>query len=225
MDRDLIVVLEDVNKKIGKVYSGKKKEKYEKLISGLINQYNNLEIPEEHMEIYNSLVKRGKELMNPANIKEEKKVEFYLGYCRAAIYDFNNNIAPLKNVMKAFILTAMMFFVLSPQYFSFVLPLVFIIPVFMGYRGIKNRVFNGLLIGLAVVPMGILVAFVWIRNAILTLSTGTFADFISGLAQTYGVSFEFSRNLAMACIFMSVVLLASSISFVYFAVKHRNMFI
>ncbi|HWR60592.1 MAG TPA: hypothetical protein VN580_03225 [Clostridia bacterium] len=225
MEKDLIVVLEELSKKISKAYSDKKKEKFEKQITGLISIYKDMEIPEVHVETYESLINKGRELMKESNVKQEKKVDYYLRYCGAALYDFKDNLQPLNIIMKSFLLTAALFFVLAPQYFSFILPLIFAVPVFMGLRGIRKRVLNGLIIGVAIVPMAILVAMVWIRNAVLTVSTGTFGSFVNQLAQSYGFSFEFSKNLAIACIMLSIVMLASAVTLIYNAVKHRSMFI
>ncbi len=225
MEKELLVVLEDLSKKISKVYSGTKKEKFEKEITGIIDIYKTLDIPEALNETYESLKNKGRELMKESNIKEEKKVEYYLRYCSAAIYDFKGNLQPLNTIMKSFLLTAVLFFVLAPQYFSFILPLIFVLPVFLGLRGMRKRVLNGLMMGVSVVPMGILVSIVWIRNAVLTISTGTFSSFINSLAQSYGFSYEFAQNLAVACILLSIVLFASSVTLIYNAVKHRKMFI
>lgn len=225
MEKDLVVVLEELSKKLNKLYVGKKKEQFEKEIIGLIGIYKDLEIPEAHMETYESLKNKGKELMKESNIKQEKKVDYYLRYCNAAIYDFKDNLQPLNTIMKAFLLTCALFFVLAPQYFSFILPLIFVLPVFMGLRGMRKRVRNGLIMGVSVVPMAILVAMVWIRNAILTISSGTFGSFVNQLAQAYGLEYEFSKNLAIACILLSIVMLASAVTLAYSAYKHRKMFI
>ncbi|HYF83181.1 MAG TPA: hypothetical protein VEB00_09170 [Clostridia bacterium] len=225
MEKDLIAVLEELSKKTNKTYSGRKKEKFEKSITAIINEYNTLEIPEAMDEIYESLKNKGRELMKESNIKQEKKVEYYLRYCGAATYDFKGNLQPLNTILKSFLLTCMLFFVLAPQYFSFVMPILFAIPIYMGLKGMKKRVLNGLYMGMAVVPMAILVAVVWIRNAVLTLTTGTFDTFVAQLAQSYGFSIEFTQNLAIACIGLSVVMLASSIVLLRSAIKYRKMFI
>jgi uncharacterized membrane protein (DUF485 family) len=225
MEKDLVVVLDELNKKLSKFYSGKKKEKFNNEITALISIYKGLEIPEVHEETYDSLKNKGKELMKDSNIKQEKKVNYYLRYCNAAVYDFEDNLQPLNTIMKSFLLTSALFFVLAPQYFSFVLPLIFVLPVFLGLRGIRKRILNGLLMGVAVIPMAILVAMVWIRNATLTLTSGTFDSFINQLAQSYGFSFEFSKSLAIACIMLSIVMLGSSIVLLYNSYKHRKMFI
>lgn len=225
MEKDLVIVLEDLSKKINKVYTGKNKEKFEKQINGLISIYKDLDIPTALDETYESLKNKGKELMKESNIKQEKKVDYYLRYCAAAVYDFKGNLQPLNAILKAFLLTCALFFVLAPQYFSFTLPIIFVIPIFMGLRGMRKRVLNGLIIGVAVVPMAILVSIVWIKNAVLTITSGTFGNFVSQLAQSYGFSYEFTQNLAIACIMLSLVMLASSIILLYNAIKYRKMFI
>jgi hypothetical protein len=212
-------------KKINKNYSGKKKEKFEKEITGLINIYKTLEIPEDLSATYESLKNKGKELMKESNVKNQKKMDYYLRYCGAAVYDFKGDLGHLNTIMKSHMLTVMLFFILSPQYFSFLLPLIFVLPIFLGFRGMRKRTLNGLMLGSAVIPMAILVAIVWIRNVILTVSTGTFGSFVNQLAQSYGFSYEFTQNLALACIAMSIVMLASSIVFLYNGYKYRNMFI
>jgi hypothetical protein len=113
--------------------------------------------------------------------------------------------------------------VLAPQYFGFILPFIFVIPIFMGLRGMKKRMLNGLMIGVSVVPMGILVATIWLKNLLLTM--GNFDLFVSGIAKQYNMSMEFTQNLAIASIIMSVVLLGSSITLLVSAIKYRKMFI
>ncbi|MFZ5352642.1 MAG: hypothetical protein ACOZCL_07955 [Bacillota bacterium] len=223
MDKDLLLVLDDVKKKVEKYYTGKKKDSYNNQIESLKADYKSIEIPERHQETYQSLVNKGKELLKESNIKDEKKVGYYLRYCGAATYDFRDNIKPLNLIMKSFLLTSTLFFVLAPQYFSFLLPLMFVIPIFMGLRGMKKRVLNGLLMGVSVVPMAVLVSIIWLRNAYLAM--GNFDAFVSGIAQQYNFSIEFTRNLTFACIFLSVVMLSSSIVLLASAIKYRKMFI
>lgn len=223
MDKDLLLVLEDINKKINKIYSGRKRDSYNKQIAELLKSYESIEIQEKHEPTYKSLVSKGKELLRDANIKDEKKLSYYLRYCNAAEYDFKDNIKPLNLILKSFLLTSALFFVLSPQYFGFVLAFIFIIPIFLGLRGMRKRVMNGLMMGVAVVPMGLLVSIIWLRNAFLTM--GNFNQYIAELSQQYGFTFEFTKNLQMASTMMSVVLLGSSITLLYAAIKYRKMFV
>lgn len=223
MEKDLILTLEEIKKKIDRTFEEKKKIKYGTEVIDLIEKYKVLVIPEHQQATYESLVKKGNELLRDQNIKDESKVNYYLRYCGAAIYDFEENIKPLNLIMKAFLLTSLLFFVLAPQYFSFILPLIFVVPIYMGLRGMRKRVLNGLMMGVSVVPMAILVATVWLRNAYLSL--GNFDAYVAGLAQTYKFSIEFTRSLTIACIFLSVVMLASAVTLLVTAIKYRKMFV
>lgn len=223
MVKDLLLVLDDLKKKIDKFYDGKKRDTFNNQIELIIKQYKEIEIPEKHMATYESLVSKGKELIKESNVKNEKKVAYFLRYCEAAEFDFKDNVKPLNLIMKSFLLTCTLFFVLAPQYFSFILPLIFVIPIYLGLRGMRKRVLNGLMMGISVVPMGILVAIVWLRNAYLTM--GTFDVFVNNIAQQYNFSFDFTKNLAVACIILSVVLLGSSITLFVSAIKYRKMFV
>jgi len=223
MEKDLLLILDEVKKKVTKFYDGKKRDKLTNQIDMLKNDYSSITISEKHMPTYESLVIKGKELLKENNMRDEKKVSYYLRYCGAAQYDFRDNIKPLNTILKSFLLTCTLFFVLAPQYFGFVLPFIFVIPIFMGLRGMKKRVLNGLMMGVSVVPMGVLVATIWLRNAYLTM--GNFDVFVNALAQNYNFSLEFTRNLAMACIMMSIVLLGSSFTLLVSSIKYRKMFI
>ena len=219
MGKDLLLVLEDIRKKINKYYDGKKRDKFNVIIDALKSEYSLIEISERHLETYESLVNKGKELLKENNIKNEKKARYYLRYCGAAEYDFKDNIKPLNLILKSYLLTCTLFFVLAPQYFSFILPLIFVIPIFMGLRGMKKRVLNGLMIGVSIVPMGVLVAVVWLRNALF------FDTVVNNLVQQYKLSVYFTQNLAVAFIAMSAVLLGSSIVLLVSSIKYRKMFI
>ncbi len=223
MEKDLLLVFDDIKKKINKFYDGNKRDKLNKQIDELKQIYSSIEITERHMETYDSLVNRGKELLKENNIKNEKMVNYYLRYCGAAEFDFKNNIQPLNLIMKSFLLTCALFFVLGPQYLGFMLPLIFVVPIFMGVRGMRKRVLNGLMMGVSVVPMGILVATIWLKNVYLAM--GDFGAFVGGIAQQYNLSMEFTQNLTIACVIMSVVLLGSSITLLVSAIRYRRMFI
>jgi hypothetical protein len=223
MEKDLLLVLDDIKKKINKAYGGKKSDKLNIQIDTLKQEYSHIEVSERHEEIYGSLVKKGKELLKESNIKDEKKVTYYLRYCGAAQFDFKDDLRPLNLILKSFLLTCTLFMVLAPQYFGFILPFIFVVPIFMGLRGMKKRMLNGLMIGVSVVPMGILVATIWLKNALLTM--GNFGGFVSGIANQYNMSMEFTQNLVIASVLMSIILLGSSITLLVSAIKYRKMFI
>lgn len=225
MNKDLVAILKDIKKIMSKTYTRKNKVWFEKEIAVIIDVYNKLEIPEALNETYEGLKSEGKELMNESNIKDDKKVEYYLRHCRAAVYDFKGNLRPLNTILRSFLISVILFFILAPRYFPFLLPLIYILPIFFGFRGIKKRTMNGLLMGVSVLPITILLSIFWIINAFLTISKGKFSEFIAQLAKSYGFSQGFAQNLAIPFILLSIVMLISSLTLLYNAIKNRKMYV
>lgn len=224
MDSSLVVVLEDIRRKLEKSSIEKsKKEKFKTDLNNLIENYRNIGTPDNHKDTYDSLVRKGRELGKEANINDKKKVEYYLRYCNAALFDFNENLKPLNRLILGFMLTCILFFALSPQYFSFVLPLIMIIPVYMGLRGMRNRTYNGFLYAMSCIPMALLTSAAWIRNAFM--GPKNFQVFVEALAKQYGRTPESARGLLIFFIILGFVLLISSIYTIVMGYKYRKMFV
>lgn len=163
MDSSLVLLFEDIKRKIDKsTLKDNKKIKYIKELEKLIVKYKELGIPNNHKETYDSLIKKGRELLKDVNINNNGKVEYYLRYCNAALYDFNENLKPLNRIILSYMLSCILFFALSPQYFSYILPIIMILPVYFGLRGLRNRSYNGLLYALSCIPMALLTSIAWI---------------------------------------------------------------
>jgi hypothetical protein len=224
MDTSLVITLEDLRRKLERSdIEDKNKQKYIKDLKNLVEQYRKVEVSDNHKATYDSLVKKGRELAKDANVKDKGKIEYYLRYCNAALYDFNENIKPLTRITLAYILTCMLFFVLSPQYFSFILPLILIIPIYMGLKGLKKRTLNGLMFSMSVIPIAILTSAAWLRNAFL--ASKNFDAFITSLATQYKMQAASARNTVLIFMVLSAVLLLSSIYSAVMGYKYRKMFI
>ncbi len=224
MEKEINSVLVELEARINKTnLPEKNRTRYINNIKELVNTYKDIDIPERHMDTYNSLIKKGKQLSKDNNYKDHKKIEYFLRYCNAAVYDFKDNIKPLNTIMKAYLLTCALFMALAPQFFSFILPLLFVVPIFIGLKGMKTRSYNGLLMGVSVVPMGILTSIVWIKN--IFLASGDFTAFFTSVANQYNTSIDFARNLTIVCVGLSVILLFTSITMLVTSYKHRKMFV
>ncbi|QCX33717.1 hypothetical protein FDN13_08390 [Caloramator sp. E03] len=224
MDSSLVVLLEDIKRKIDKsAINENKKEKYKKELENLIFKYRQLGVPNNHKETYESLLKKGRELMKDANINDKGKIEYYLRYCNAALYDFNENLKPLNRIVLSYMLTCILFFALSPQYFSYILPLIMIIPIYLGLKGVRNRSFNGLLYALSCIPMALLTSVAWLWNAFL--ASKNFGAYIEALSKQFNKSPETARNLIIIFVAMSFILLASSLYTLIMGIKYRKMFV
>jgi len=224
METYLHNVLEEVQSKIQTTKTEERKKTiFVKELSVLIGDYRSIKIPEYHQGLYKSLIKRGKELLKDKNINDIKKVEYYLRYCHAALYDFNENIKPMNHIIKSYLVTCVLFLVLSPQYFSFILPILFILPIFLGLKGMKKRSYNGLMMGLSVLPIGLLTSVTWLKN--IYLASGDFNAFFLSIARQYNIAFETARSLTLTCAALSFVLLVSSVYSFILIMKYRKMFV
>lgn len=224
MKKELVDILSELNENIKMQYDAGKAAKYDVDIKGLIAKYNTVETQERHEETYVSLMKRGKELIKVANLKDEKKLKYFLRYCHAAYYDFTDNIRPLNWLIRSYMITVMFFYIIAPQYYGYVLPLIMVVPVFLGVRGMKKRSLNGLITGCAVLPLGILSGITHLKMMSIAAAQG-YDAFIAAQAAHYGMPVESAAGLLSAFNIISLVLIATGAFTAFLAIKHNRMFI
>lgn len=224
MAKDLVGVLQDLKQKVEKAYPpGKKRDAYQQNFERLIKEYDGLEVPEYVAETYTSLIKRGTELQKENKIKDEKLLQYYQRYCDAALFDFKDNIKPLNWIVRSYVVMCMLFMLLAPQYYPWVLPVVMIIPIFMGLRGMKKRTHNGLMMGNSVVPLGFLISITWIKNT--SLAMNDYSSYVQGVAAQYGMPVDAAGSMLTMFSFFSVILFAASALTAFFSYKYRRMFV
>lgn len=226
MDKTLVVIFGDLEKKIEKLdIKENKKAGFQRDIKYLIENYRNLEISDNHKAVYDSLVNRGRELLKIFNNSKESvgKLDTFLRYGIAALYDIKGETQPLTKLVRTYLISCALFMALAPQYFSYILPLVLFVPMFMGLKGMKNRTINGLKIGMASMPMAVLTASIWVRNGILNM--GNFEAHVLEMAKQMNSSIGFARNLTITFTIFGVILLVSSIYTIYSGWKYRKMFV
>lgn len=223
MSKNLGLILDDITKKIDKsnIKSGKK-EKYFKEIVLLKESYRDIDISEENRQIYDGLFRKGRELTKQNQLNNTKQIDLFLKYCSAALFDLKGNMKPLVRYIRVYLITCILFLAISPMYFQ-ILPLLFIIPIFLGVKGVKKRTLNGLILSMTVIPMALLTSIVWIMNAIL--ASRDFTAYINAAAKSINQSIEFARNLTIIFTSLSVVLLATTIYTLIIGIKYRKMFV
>ncbi|EYE88508.1 hypothetical protein Q428_07470 [Fervidicella metallireducens AeB] len=222
MDKNFQFVLDSIERKIkNSQINGNKKDKYLKEIKSIKENYRDLNISDDKIELLNSIVKKGKEVQKSIDDKEYEKIEYYFRFCNAALYDFRGEIKYLNRYAKSFILTCILFLALSPMYFSWVLPILFIVPIYMGLKGLRNRNYNGFIMTMAVIPMGFVTSIMWIKNGIL--ASKDFEGYIKAISN--GINYEFTKNITIAFIILGVILFFSTTYSVIIGIKHRKMFV
>ncbi|QIB25952.1 hypothetical protein [Caloranaerobacter azorensis] len=223
-------VLEQLIKKIEKtsLISEKKRKRYLREINSLINEYKNIEIPDNLENVYTSLVRKGKELLKgfraDANSKElNDKLSYYIRYLKAAKADFTGNTNYINKYFRVYLFTSILFLALSPQYFGFVLPAVFFIPIFLGVRGIKNRSLTGFNLSLTVIPVSIMTSFIWIRYGLFVISN--YREAINQTLNYTGLSPTLATLLTIIPPILAVILLILIIVQSYRAIKCKDLFV
>jgi len=224
MGKELTEVFTQLQGNLVKYYKDKKLEKYLTHVSQLNQKYSNLAIEERFQPIYDSLCKRGVELTKPGNLSDEGKLKYFLRYCEAAIYDFTDNAKTLVWILRTYMMTTMFFYIITPQYFGYILPLIMVVPVFIGMKGMKKRSLNGLITACSIVPLAIMVAVVHFKSIYIAMGTG-YDQYLGELATHYNFSFAFTQGLMTTMNIIAAVMLVSSVATAYLGLRHNKMFL
>ncbi len=205
-----------------------KKEKYLKELSMLSKAYENVKVSSDLKEVYDSLYKKGNELVkelkgNKKDKNNATKIEAYIRYLKAAKGDFEGSSNYVNKYFRSFIFTSVLFLALSPQYFGFVLPALFFVPIFLGIRGVKNRSINGLYMSLSVVPVALMTSFIWIRYGIYALAN--YQKAISDVIQATGRSAGLAKALVTVPPILALILLAFAMMQGYRGYKSKDLFV
>ncbi|MFZ5968664.1 MAG: hypothetical protein ACOYVK_16040 [Bacillota bacterium] len=224
---DIIQDLKDLTENTQKFPPGKH-EKFSNELSLLEKQFANIEIAENHKHILDAVCQKGKDtvkiIKNSTNAKENRdKLELYLRYLKAAKGDFEGKTNEVGKYYRTFIITTALFLALSPQYFGFILPAVFFVPIFLGMRGVKSRSQNGLYMSLAVVPVGLMTSFIWIRYGIYAVTH--YGEAVATVMADTGRSLAVSKALVAVPPLLSLLLLACALLTLYRGYKSKDLFI
>jgi uncharacterized membrane protein (DUF485 family) len=210
------------------VISPGKSDTFRKQISSLEANYKDLEIPDHYENVYDALYKKGKETVKALKgSKDQKenlsKLEAYIRYLHAAKGDFEGKAKEITKYHRTFILTSALFLALSPQYFGFILPAVFFVPIFLGTRGVKNRSINGLYMSLSIVPVALMTSFIWIRYGIYALSN--YQQAVGQVVADTGRSLGVAKALVTGPPVLALFLLILAALQAYRGFKNKNLFV
>lgn len=202
--------------------------KLQNSLVSLEKQFQEIKVSEKHQNVYSALCKKGKETVK--TLKETKdvksnqdKLEAYIRYLHAAKGDFEGKTNDVNKYLRTFVFTSALFLALSPQFFGFILPAVFFVPIFLGIRGVKSRSMTGLYMSLAVAPAAFMTSFIWIRYGIYALSH--YQEAVAKVMADTGRSFAFSRALVTIPPVLAVLLLFLASLQVYRGIKTKNLFV
>ena len=220
-------LLEEVNKT--KIIKDNKLKKYDKELKDIKLEYEKIEIEVRFKKQYNQLNSKGIELLRELrnNKKQDKNkiehdIDVYIRYLNASLCDFQEKTIYLRKYITSFLFSSMLFLALSPQFYGFILPILFFLPIYMGLKGVKQRSITGFYMTMSVVPVGLMTAVTWIRYGINAKSN--YNEFVQAIVND-GVSLNLAKNLVWIGPLLGIVLLGFSLLQIYRGTKAKNLFI
>ncbi|MBQ9991928.1 MAG: hypothetical protein IJP33_00710 [Firmicutes bacterium] len=206
-----------------------KKKFYMKEIRVALEWYDGIVIPSYQKEQYNSLLKNGEELLRELKRSNqftalEGKIAYYLRYIIASTYDFKNDIKGMNHYTRFFIVAAAGFMLLTPQFYGFILPLIFFIPMFIGLKGLRRRSRTGLFMSMAVLPMAFLSGITYISWAMRT-AIPDYAGTLASICSTYNVAETLGNIWIIGFGVLAPVVAVSSLIATYYGIKYYRLYI
>lgn len=207
----------------------KNKNKYLNDFKKLKNDYKDVSINDDFKAQYNQLNSKGmdliKELRDSKNIAQNelnRSIEVYIRYAKASLCDFEGKTLYLRKYITSFMFSAMLFLALSPQFYGFVLPVLFFLPIYMGLKGVKNRSIAGFYMTMSVVPVAMMTSFTWIRYGINSSKniTGAVTEIVKD-----GVSQNLAEVLVRVGPILGTLLLIFTCLQLYRGIKTKDLFI
>ncbi|MEG0842812.1 MAG: hypothetical protein RSD22_03865 [Romboutsia sp.] len=210
-----------------KLIKSTKAEKFRSNLEKIHKSYEDIEIPEELKSQYNQLNTKGMELIkeiknNRDKHKLETSIEIYQRYLKASLCDFEGKTIYLRKYITSFLFSAILFLALSPQFYGFILPVLFFLPIYMGLKGVKKRSVSGFYMTMSVVPVALMTSFTWIRygiNAKIDYIGAVKAIVDSGIAQSLA-----EKLVYIGPIFGCILFIFTCIQ-LYRGYKSRDLFI
>ena len=205
----------------------RKKQRYLRDLEKLKLEYEKIEVPEYFSKQYNQLNGKGKELIKDMkmgrNIQDiENTIPIYIRYLKASLMDFEGKTNKLKYYLLSFYLTSALFMAFTPQFYGYILPLIFLVPIFLGVRGCKKRSINGFYMSMSVIPVAIMTAATWIRYGIQAM--GDFDTYVKAIVDS-GLSQSMSEKLIYVGFVGGILLLVVACLQLYFGFKNKDLFI
>ncbi|WP_042275962.1 hypothetical protein [[Clostridium] dakarense] len=154
-----------------KIIKDNKKQKYKSDLTKIYDKYDNINVPDNMKNQYNQLNSKGIELIKDVRSSKDKNkletnIEVYIRYLKASLCDFEGKTNYLRKYITSFLFSAILFLALSPQFYGFILPILFFLPIYLGLKGVKKRTITGFYMTMSLVPIALMTSFTWIRYGI-----------------------------------------------------------
>lgn len=154
-----------------KIIKENKKQKYKSDLAKIYDKYDDTNVPENMKSQYNQLNSKGINLIKEIKSSKDKdkletNIEVYIRYLKASLCDFEGKTNYLRKYITSFLFSAILFLALAPQFYGFLLPILFFLPIYLGLKGVKKRTVTGFYMTMSLVPVALMTSFTWIRYGI-----------------------------------------------------------
>lgn len=204
--------------------SGREKDKALARLAKTRARYEALGGIDETGGVGAGLVERGRKLLSASPLKAEQ-AEKFLRHANAAWYDLSGRLGAYTWYVRCFFAATIGFFVLSPQFFGPILALIFLVPTFLGLRGLKTRSVSGFTLSAMNFPVALLAASTASRFFV-PAALGNLGQAAADLAAKYPpLTIGVASVLVVVFALLSVVTIAASVAGAVVGFLNKDMFV
>jgi hypothetical protein len=127
----------------------------------------------------------------------------------------------MRKITLYFTILCALFLMLSSQFTGFIMPLLFVFPIYMGLTGIKRRRKSGYLIGMAIIPLAFAISILWIRYSISVFNDRTI---LSKISTDYSISVNSAGMITTTFFLLSILMISLSVIVFVKLRKNRELF-
>ena len=128
----------------------------------------------------------------------------------------------MRKITFYFTILCALFLMLSSQFTGFLMPLLFILPIFMGLIGIKKRKKSGYLIAMAIVPLAFSISVLWIRYSISFFGDRT--NQIAKMVADYNITATTATAFNIIFFLLSILMISLSVIVFVKLRRHKELF-
>lgn len=221
----LFELFDQVEKGIKKDFlSGKEKDRALARLAEVRNRYSGLESIDEASGVAAGLLEKGRKVLTTSPLRAEA-VAMFIRYANAAWYDLSGRLGPYKWYVRCFFASAIGFFLLAPQFYPAIMALLFILPVFLGIRGIKTRTVTGFTMTAMIFPVSLLAGTAGLRSFVMQGLFGNLEQYAAQLGSNYHVPQGIAAGMVIVFSVVSMISIVASVAGAIVGVKHRDLFV
>lgn len=215
---------EKAEKKVKKdLLSGTEREKSLKKLASLKVLYTRLDPAVLDSPLAQGLLERGEKVLSQSPLKYDA-LGMLLRQVKAAWYDLSDSLGAYRWYVRCFFMASIGFFLLAPQFFPVVLALLFIVPVFLGLKGLKRRSINGFTMSAMLFPVALLAATMGLRSYLPAI-TGDLQAKAAELAILYGTTSSLATGIILVSAILSTLTVAASVGGALVGFLNRDLFL